>query len=104
MEQEGQKALSQVKQRKYSRDFSHVAPEIVGGIRGQSVANDKIFSLANILDHFYKSETGTPSCLPSSGFEHSLNKNAKFGHLPSSETSFSNITTFLLTILFYILF
>lgn len=87
MDLEVQKVLSQVKQRKYTSDFPHVAPEILGGIRGQR-------------DHFHKSKPGTLSCLASSGFERSPNKNAKFGHLTSSKISFSNVTTILFIILF----
>ena len=54
----GPKILSLDKQRTYSREFPHIAPEIVGGFRGQSVASD-IFSLAKIAETiFRKAELG----------------------------------------------
>lgn len=54
----GPKTLSLDKQRTYSREFPHIAPEIVGGFRGQSVASD-IFSLAKIAETiFRKAELG----------------------------------------------
>lgn len=83
--------FSQVKQRKYTSDFPHVASGIVQGIRDQR-------------DHFHKSKPGTLSCLASSGFERSPNKNTKFGHLTSSKIRFPNITTILFIILFFVLF
>lgn len=54
----GPKVFSEEK--RYTRDFPHIAPEIVQGIQGQSVASD-IFGFAKIAETiFKKSELGSP--------------------------------------------
>lgn len=49
----GPKLFSEERKRRYTRDFPHVAPEIVQGIKGQSIASD-IFSFAKIAETIFK--------------------------------------------------
>ena len=49
----GPKLLSAERKKQYARDFPHIAPEIVGGVKGQSIASD-IFSLAKIGETIFK--------------------------------------------------
>ena len=54
----GPKTLSAERQTQYAREFPHIAPEIVGGVKGQSTASD-VFSLAKIGETiFRKAELG----------------------------------------------
>ncbi|KAJ7377550.1 hypothetical protein OS493_028533, partial [Desmophyllum pertusum] len=54
----GPKALSTEKQKKYRKDFPHIAPEIVMGMQGQSIASDifSFFYLAEVI--FLKAKLG----------------------------------------------
>ena len=47
----GPKSLSAERQRQYVREFPHIAPEIVGGVKGQSTASD-VFSLVKTGENF----------------------------------------------------
>ena len=47
------KVFSEEKKKQYARDFPHIAPEIVGGIKGQSIASD-IFNFAKIGEIIFK--------------------------------------------------
>lgn len=49
----GPKSLSAERQRQYVREFPHIAPEIVCGVKGQSTASD-VFSLAKIGETIFK--------------------------------------------------
>ena len=49
----GPKSLSAECQRQYAREFPHIAPEIAGGVKGQSTASD-VFSLAKIGETIFK--------------------------------------------------
>ena len=51
----GPKSLSVERQRQYAREFPHIAPEIVGGVKGQSTVSD-VYSLAKIAETIFKKE------------------------------------------------
>ena len=54
----GPKLLPTERQKQYAKDLPHIAPEIVGGLKGQSIASD-IFSLAKLEERiFLKAELG----------------------------------------------
>ena len=56
----GPKVFSEERKRHYTRDFPHIAPEIVQGIQGQSIASD-IFGFAKIAETiFIRAELGRP--------------------------------------------
>ena len=56
----GPKVFLDERKKCYTRDFPHIAPEIVQGIQGESVASD-IFGFAEIAETiFKKSELGRP--------------------------------------------
>ena len=48
----GPKLFSEERKKRYTRDFPHIAPEIVEGIKGQSIASD-VFSFAKIAETIF---------------------------------------------------
>lgn len=49
----GPKLFLEERKKRYTRDFPHIAPEIVEGIKGQSIASD-VFSFAKIAETIFK--------------------------------------------------